>query len=137
MSPHATPPAHDDPLIAAALAARQRAYAPYSQFQVGAAVRTAAGELFSGCNVENASYGLTICAERVAVSTAVAAGHRDFAALAVATPGGHPPCGACRQFLAEFCDDLPVLLIDATGAQPVARVTLHALLPGRFALPLD
>lgn len=123
-----------DGLIAAALAARGSAYAPYSKFHVGAAVETATGEIFTGCNVENASYGLTICAERVAVGTAVAAGHRKFAAIAVATPGGASPCGACRQFLAEFSNRLPVLSVNAESGGIVAETDLADLLPGRFQL---
>ena len=93
---------------------------------------TESGAIISGCNVENASYGLTICAERVAFGTAVAAGHRRFHALAIATSGGHPPCGACRQFAAEFCDDLPILLIDADHPGHITESNLRDLLPGRF-----
>src|SRR5688500_2323070 len=89
-------------LIQAALAARMHAYATYSVFAVGAAILAANGRTFTGCNVENASYGLSICAERSAVFAAVAAGQRQFELLAVASPGGATPCGACRQVLAEF-----------------------------------
>jgi cytidine deaminase len=121
-------------LIEAARRARTHAYAPYSKFSVGAAVLTASGEIVRGCNVENASYGLTTCAERTAIFTAVAAGHTAFVGLAVATPGAHPPCGACRQVLAEFCDDLPVLLVDAEGLLPVRTTRLAELLPHRFQL---
>src|SRR5262245_6024002 len=124
-------------LVAAAVAARGLAYAPYSSFQVGAALWTASGKLFVGCNVENASYGLTQCAERVAVANAVAAGQRDFAWLALASAGGVMPCGACRQVLVEFCEDLPILLIDADRANQVVEVRLRDLLPGRFVLPGD
>lgn len=123
------------PLIDAALAARQRAYAPYSKFHVGAALMADDGEIFLGCNIENASYGMTICAERAAVFSAVTAGQRKFRAIAIATPGGHAPCGACRQVLAEFSDELPVLLIDADNPRNVVEVTLKELLPGRFRLP--
>ena len=126
-----------DELITAALAARDTAYAPYSHFQVGAAVETENGQIFSGCNVENASYGLTICAERVAICSAVAAGHRQFVACVVATPGGATPCGACRQFLAEFANHLPVLLVDADSGIVVAETDLADLLPGRFQLLPD
>lgn len=115
--------------------ARFKAHAPYSRFLVGAAVLTESGEIICGCNVENASYGLTICAERVAFGTAVAAGHRRFQALAIATSGGHPPCGACRQFAAEFCDDLPILLIDSDQPDHVSETNLRELLPGRFEFP--
>ncbi len=124
-----------DVLIAAALEARKQAHAPYSRFQVGAAIESESGEIFSGCNVENASYGLTICAERVALSTAVAAGHRKFVALAVATPGGAMPCGACRQFLSEFAVRLPMLIVDADTRTIVDETDIADLLPGRFELP--
>ena len=119
-------------LIRRACEARQNAHAPYSKFLVGAAVLTESGEIISGCNVENASYGLTICAERVAIGTAIAAGHRRFQALAIATSGGHSPCGACRQFAAEFCESLLVLLIDTDHPERIAESNLRELLPGRF-----
>jgi cytidine deaminase len=121
-------------LIDAALESRSRAYAPYSKFAVGAALLTANSEIITGTNVENASYGLSICAERAAVLAAVSAGHRDFTALAVATSGAASPCGACRQVLAEFATDLPILLIDADNRQTITEVTLASLLPGRFEL---
>lgn len=124
-----------DELVEAALAAREQAYAPYSHFRVGAAVESESGEIFHGCNVENASFGMTICAERVAICAAVAAGHRKFVACAVATAGGALPCGACRQFLAEFARDLPVLVVDADSRTVVAETDLADLLPGRFQLP--
>src|ERR1044071_5356218 len=107
-------------LIRAAIDVRQRAYAKYSQFAVGAAVRTADGSVFVGCNVENSSYGLTICAERAAVFAAVAAGRQRLEMIAIATEGGAPPCGACRQVLAEFNPELPILLVDVS--QPAAVV---------------
>jgi cytidine deaminase len=119
-------------LIDAALKARQQAYAPYSKFPVGAAVFTEDGQVFCGCNVENASFGLTNCAERTAVFAAVAAGYQQFTALAVATAGGYSPCGACRQVLAEFSDDLPILIIDARSEGRVEEVSLTELLPRRF-----
>ena len=119
-------------LIRRALAVRANAHAPYSKFLVGAALLTESSEIIVGSNMENASYGLTICAERVAFGTAIAAGHRAFQALAVATSGGHPPCGACRQVAAEFCDDLPVLLIDADRRGSVVESNLHDLFPGSF-----
>src|SRR5262245_20426069 len=100
-------------LINAAQAARRHAYEPYSGFAVGAAVQTASGHVFAGCNVENASYGLTICAERAAVCAAIAAGHKQLTAVAVVTSGGHAPCGACRQVLAEFGPTMDVVLVDA------------------------
>ncbi len=121
----------------AACDARLHAYAPYSGYHVGAAVETAAGEIFTGCNVENSSYGLTICAERVAVSAAVAAGHREFAGIAVATSNGGPPCGACRQFLAEFATTLPVLLVDGETGRLLGETDLQELLPLPFHLQGD
>jgi cytidine deaminase len=124
----------DPSLIEAACAARQRAYAPYSGFAVGAALATASGPVFAGCNVENASFGLTLCAERAAVVTAVAAGYRDFAALVVASSPQAMPCGACRQVLAEFCRELPIVLVDADNPHCTQHVLLSRLLPDRFAL---
>lgn len=121
-----------DALVAAALDARRRAYAPYSKFLVGAALQTADGRVFTGCNVENCSYGLTICAERTAACSAVAAGAREFTAIALALSGGGTPCGACRQFLAEFNPKLPILLIDADAPERIVETDLERLLPGRF-----
>jgi cytidine deaminase len=120
-------------LLAAACAVRPQAYAPYSHFQVGAAVQTGDGRIITGCNVENASYGLTVCAERGAVLAAVAAGQRKLVAIAVASQGGVTPCGACRQVLAEFADDLVVLLVDVDHPECAREVQLSALLPERFA----
>ncbi|HEY2841001.1 MAG TPA: cytidine deaminase [Pirellulales bacterium] len=131
------PPETQRELIAAAVAARQNAYAAYSKFAVGAALLTADGQIVYGANVENASYGLTICAERVAIHSAVAAGYRQFRALAVVTSGGLPPCGACRQVMAEFCADLPILLVDADRPDAVATTSLAELLPQRFRLATD
>jgi len=107
----------DDKLVEAALTARKNAVAPYSQFLVGAALETAEGEIFTGCNVENATYGLTICAERVAVFKALSEGRRRFTRIAVAadTETLTPPCGACRQILWEFCGDIPVILANLSG----------------------
>lgn len=122
-------------LVAAALAARERSYSPYSKFAVGAALLTSTGEIFTGCNVENCSYGLTICAERTAACTAVAAGRREFTALALALSGGGTPCGACRQFLAEFSPNLPIFIVDADAPGNVMETSLDVLLPGRFELP--
>jgi len=124
----------EETLIAAALAVRQRAYAPYSNFQVGAALLSASGETFLGCNVENASFGLTQCAERTALTAAIAAGQREFAALVIASPGGVTPCGACRQALAEFCPELIIVLVDAHQPQRISRTSLDALFPSRFRL---
>ena len=127
-----------DDLLKAALEVRQKAYAPFSQFLVGAALRTSSGEIFSGCNVENRSYGLTNCAERVALGAAVAGGFREFDMLAIATSGGVVPCGACRQVLVEFCQQLTVFLVDVDkdpqAAGFVQSVELAELLPGRPTL---
>lgn len=127
-----------DDLLALARSARAMAYAPYSRFLVGAVVQTRDGRQFSGCNVENASYGLCLCAERTALFSAVAAGCRpgDFAALAVIadTPDPVSPCGACRQVMAELCDaDMPVLLANLGGV--TQQTSVAALLPGSFKLP--
>ncbi len=120
----------DNRLIALALEARSRAYAPYSGYAVGAALLAASGEAYTGCNVENASYGLTICAERAAVSRAVCAGEREFEAIAVVTENGGSPCGACRQVLAEFSPDMRVLVADARGNHHT--FALAELLPAHF-----
>ncbi|MFY9724524.1 MAG: cytidine deaminase [Bryobacteraceae bacterium] len=106
-----------DPLLAAALAARRHAFAPYSKFQVGAAIEDSAGRIHTGCNVENATYGLTVCAERVAVFKAISEGVRQFRRVAVAadTDSLTPPCGACRQILWEFCGDVEIVLVNPRG----------------------
>ncbi len=106
-----------DELIDVARKARVQAYAPYSKFAVGAALLTKSGKFFAGCNVENASLGLTICAERSAVAAAVAEGHADFEAIAVVTDSAEPtlPCGACRQVLAEFNPTMRIIAATATG----------------------
>jgi cytidine deaminase len=121
-----------DALISAACQARQHAYAGYSGFRVGAALRTRSGRIVPGANVENVSYGLTNCAERVAVGSAVAAGETEFEALAVASSGGVAPCGACRQVLSEFCQDLPILLVDVDRAGQVEETWLRQLYPKPF-----
>jgi cytidine deaminase len=120
-------------LIRAAIEARERAYAKYSQFKVGAALLAADGTVFTGCNVENSSYGLTICAERAAVFAAVAAGQQTLEMIAIATAGGATPCGACRQVLAEFNPALPILLIDVDRRHAIAEANLRELLPSAFA----
>ena len=121
-------------LVEAALEARGRAYAPYSDFLVGAAVLATGDELYSGCNVENASYGLTICAERVAACAAVSAGRQQIRAVAVAAEGGVTPCGACRQFLAEFNGEMDVLLVDPSKPREIEQLKLSTLLPRQFDL---
>jgi cytidine deaminase len=124
-----------DELIQAAFDAQKNAYAPYSNFHVGAAIRTASGRIYQGCNVENASFGLTNCAERVAAGTAVAAGDREFTAVAVVSRGGVSPCGACRQFLAEFSPNVPIVMVDSLHPDVIHETTLTELLPGRFEGP--
>ena len=123
----------DKELLEAALAARERAYAPYSKFLVGAAVRAESGKIYTGCNVENASYGLTVCAERNALFSAVGAGERKFTALCVMGDTEEPisPCGACRQVMAEF--KVPcIILVNLQG--DVKEYTLEELLPYGFTL---
>jgi cytidine deaminase len=124
-------------LVQAAIDVRQRAYAKYSNFLVGAAILSADGRIYRGCNVENCSYGLTICAERAAVFNAVAIGQRRFKLLAIATSGGAAPCGACRQVLAEFASELSILLVDVDRPDSIAEVNLRDLLPGTFTLNPD
>jgi cytidine deaminase len=118
-------------LIKMAVEARQRAYAPYSNYWVGAALVTSSGRFFTGCNVENASYPNGLCAERVAVFKAVSEGEREFVAIAVVTGNGGTPCGACRQVLAEFGLDTLVLIADADGSLK-QETRLDELLPGAF-----
>jgi cytidine deaminase len=113
------------PLERAALAVQRRAHAPYSRYFVGAAIRTAKGAVFAGCNVENASYGLSICAERSAIVQMVAAGETPGPVLGT-------PCGACRQTLAEFARDLPIRLLVEGNAVPARTTSLEALLPDAF-----
>lgn len=125
--------AGSDELVAAARAARDRAIAPYSGFRVGAALQTRTGEIVSGCNIENASYGLTTCAERVALLKALSDGHREFVMIAVVadTDAPTPPCGPCRQLLWEYCGDIPVVMANLTAV--TATLQLGYLLP----LPFD
>lgn len=123
-----------DALVEAAQGVRRNAYAPFSGWRFGAAIWGESGRIHVGCNVENSSYGLTICAERSAVFAAIAAGERKFLALVVAgkEASGSYPCGACRQVLAEFCDDLPLLLIGEDGSRRAVR--LAELLPFTFRI---
>ena len=122
-----------DPLVVAARLAREFAHAPFSRFMVGAALEAEDGAVITGCNVENATYGLTICAERVAVFKAVSEGHRTFRRIAIVadTTEPTPPCGACRQILWEFCGNLEVVL--ANLKEETGRFRLETLLP----LPFD
>lgn len=114
-----------DPLIKAALAAREHAHAPFSGFKVGAALATESGRIFTGCNIENATYGLTICAERLAVFKAISEGARDLRRVAVATDREipAPPCGACRQILWEFCGDAELILVNLQGNSESLRLS--------------
>ena len=123
-----------DILVEAAKQARANAYAPYSGFAVGAAVFMASGQVFAGCNVENASCGLCICAERVAIAHMIASGQRELRAIAIVTEAKSPtpPCGACRQFLAEFAQDLPVYLASTTPGTMARATSLAQLLPDAF-----
>ena len=121
-----------DALIAAALDARENAFAPYSRFKVGAALEDSDGRIHAGCNVENATYGLTVCAERVALYKAISEGVRKFRRMAIAagTDALTPPCGACRQVLWEFCGDIEIMLVNLRGASESCR--LKDLFPRPF-----
>ena len=122
-------------MVEAALAAREAAHAPYSSYLVGAALRATDGQVFTGCNIENRSYGLTICAERAAICSAITAGARSFNLLVLALSGAQPPCGACLQVLSEFCDVLPIIAVDAAqDDHPRVNYQLEQLLPTRFEL---
>jgi len=111
--------------------ARRRAYAPYSRYNVGAALRGKSGRIYTGVNIENAAYPVTICAERVAVFKAVSEGEREFDAISVVTDNGGSPCGSCRQVLAEFGLDITVLIADGEG-HLIQETTVRDLLPGAF-----
>ena len=120
-------------LIQAAFAAREQAHAPYSKFQVGAALQTSDGTTISGSNVESASYGLSCCAERVAIFKALSENQHHFSALAIASPGGAAPCGACRQIIAEFAPEATLLLVDSDSPKTTAKETdIRTLLPNAF-----
>ena len=114
---------------------RSRAYAPQSGFCVGAAVLAEDGTIYPGVNVENSSYGLTCCAERTALFAAVSAGQRKFLALAVATDGGHAPCGACRQVIVELAMDARLYLVDSANGNSFTETSIQELLPNSFRLP--
>lgn len=119
-------------LLERAREVRERAYAPYSRYHVGAALLSTSGKIYTGCNVENASYGLTVCAERNAIFKAISEGEREFVALAVVTANGGSPCGACRQVIFEFMNaDAPVALADAL-LENIQSTTVGALLPEGF-----
>ncbi len=132
-----TKPYDVDVLLAQARQAMNRAYAPYSHFKVGAALLTADGQIIYGCNVENASYGLTMCAERSAIGAAVGLGLQKFKAVAIVASGAAPctPCGACRQVLAEFNPGMQVILERGDGS--VWDLALSELLPHQFVLEVD
>jgi len=119
-------------LAEAALRARENAHAPYSHFKVGAALEDAAGNVFIGCNIENATYGLTVCAERVAVFKAISEGARKFQRIAIAAGPEvlTPPCGACRQILWEFCGDIELILVNPAGKSETMR--LASIFPRPF-----
>ena len=118
-------------LIDLANEARRRAYAPYSKYQVGAALRTRSGRIFTGCNVENAAYPTSMCAERVAIFKAVSEGEKEFEVIAVVTSNGGTPCGGCRQAMAEFGLNTIVLIADGEG-RLVQETSVAKLLPGAF-----
>ena len=127
-------------LIAAARQARAQSVSPYSKFAVGAALLTQGGDLITGANVESASYGLSCCAERVSLFKALTEGHQHFAALAVASPGGAAPCGACRQLIAEFAAEAQLFIIDSNLEECPPPTTISTLLPLSFTaddLPTD
>ncbi len=123
-------------LVSAAVAARGRAYAKYSDFSVGCAILDRHGKVYTGCNVENASFGLTVCAERNAVAQAVLQGERPWRACVIASDQGQPPCGACLQVLAEFCSDLLLFLVAVQRQSQVTEVRLSELLPTKFTWAL-
>jgi len=114
----------NETLISAARQARDNAHAPYSNFRVGAALRATSGKIFGGCNVENATYGLTVCAERIAIFKAISEGERGFDAISVVTDTDAltPPCGACRQLIWEFCGDIPVIMANLKGRVEIMQM---------------
>ena len=118
-------------LVDLANEARRRAYTPYSNFPVGAALRTRSGRIFTGCNIENAAYPASMCAERIAIFKAISEGEKEFEVIAVVTPSGGTPCGSCRQVMAEFGLDTVVLVANG-GGNLVQETTVAGLLPGAF-----
>ncbi len=121
-----------DELVAAARAARRDAYVPYSHYAVGAAVLAKSGKVYAGCNVENAAYPTSLCAERVAIVKAVSEGERELVALVVVTSNGGSPCGACRQVFSEFAEDDAVILLATTRGNRRKKFTMKQILPDRF-----
>lgn len=119
-------------LINAARLTQKNSYAPYSKYKVGAAILTEDDTIISGCNVESSSYGLTCCAERVAIYSAITKGHNKFKALAIFTENGGTPCGACRQVIWDLCGDIPIYIADENGK--VEETSSKALLPKAFEL---
>ena len=124
-------------LVRAAAKARKQAVAPYSKFKVGAALLTKSGKLIGGANVESASYGLTCCAERIALFKALTEGGKNFVAIAVVArcAGGPMPCGACRQLLAEYAPDARVLVADSRALERIREFSVRELLPSAFVIP--
>ena len=119
-----------DQLIEQAIQMRSKAIAPYSKYKVGSAILTVSGKIFGGCNVESSSYGLTCCAERIAIYNAVSNGHTKFSALAIATNKGGKPCGACRQVIWDICGEISIYITDASGN--INNTTSSELLPNAF-----
>lgn len=120
-----------DALVKDAIAAREKSYSPYSNYQVGAALLTKTGKVYTGCNIENAAYTPSICAERVAIFKAVSEGESEFEAIAVVTKDGGSPCGVCRQVMSEFMLDAQVIIADSDGKQH-AEMSVSELLPRAF-----
>lgn len=121
-------------LIDAAARVRQYAHAPYSNFLVGASLLTESDSLFGGCNIENASYGLTICAERIAIGNAISHGQKNFKAICIVADNAVSPCGACRQFIREFGSETIIILVDSSDNQIRKEFTIDQLLPESFSL---
>ena len=119
-------------IITEAINARGNAQAPYSKFRVGAALLTSEGKIICGANVESASYGLSCCAERIAIFKALTEGYTNFSALAVASPGGAAPCGACRQIIAEYAPKADILLVDTDNPNSIHKTNISTLLPLQF-----
>ena len=119
-------------IVTEAINAREYAQAPYSKFKVGAALLTDTGKIIHGANVESASYGLSCCAERIAIFKALTEGHTVFSALAIASPGGAAPCGACRQIIAEYAPKVDILLVDTDDPNSIHKTTISTLLPLQF-----